>query len=699
MAFMYDIRNLKDCMDYKNKREEFFRLLRLQQKLNRNAEQAILARQQLDLLGVVPIPPTKRSVEEDQQDLMLQQQLAMRNLKSIMSEAETMKLIHMLDDPDVYFLNTEFGRLVVYLQGRTNITADFMRRVIQRYKTYLDVTGMTGVPIPLTTKTIEGLPGDLREEWENYARQIVDPLTNRVKNLEDLIQQTAEAMKRSVEDVKMEVDDVHEESKTHGHMPPAEQPVPVRGAKRKGVTKMNLLTKKPKTMLERLAKRSIEEVKAEEDLMPSLKRSKITGEPILPRQVDQGMQTDIPTRGSKRSQPDFPTPTVPDEKKMRQSAAEVGMIRGKKRGQPDFVSPFDEDTGKRANTQVFERVSPAPTTASAEVRGVKRKVKQQVEMAAKKKAQVGALTVDAARRLAREEIEGRMSRYNPPVTNMPGKSTRPLTASAQSMLRIRGRPRIVPASGDFEPEYTGMPYNEALAVTNQMARMARTGHLTVHEARQLARQEIDARAENRAQQVLSGQAITSGMGSKVMPSRLVKRNGKILGKMGRGIASNNEVKEYSRYRAFGKYMIHVPSLKKCMINVKYPSLIAVHHIPQKYVSKEFIDMVDELMNTNIFNKSKFNRLEEDEQTYFRFLADKCDFDLAIGMGMTETVSQREKEEYDRFEVLRGSVIAGNNSPEVLKELQQYIIKFINQKRLPKQQGHDLLYEMACLQVS
>jgi len=672
MAFMYDIRNLKDCMDYKNKREDFFRLLRLQAKLNRNTEQAIIAQQQMSALGVVPLPPTKRSVEEDRQDLMLQQQLAMRNLKSIMSEPETMKLIHMLDDPDIYFLNTEFGRLVVYLQGRVNITADFMRRVIQRYKLYLETTGMTGVPIPLTEKSMEGLPGDLREDWQSYARQTIDPLTNRVKNLEDLIQRTAEALKRTVEDVKMEVDDVHQEFKATGQVLPTEQPVPVRGAKRKGVTKMNLLTKKPTTMMERIAKRSIEDVKAEEDMMPDLKRPRLNGQALV---MPPPPPPTPATRGSKRGQPDFPTPSFPDEKKMRQSPAPIGMIRGKKRGEPDFVSPFDDTTGKRLNTQVFERQSPALAEGSAEVRGQKRKVKQQVEMQAKKKAQIGALTVETARRLAREEIEGRMARYVPPARQS----------------RIRGRPLITPASGDFEPEYVG--YSQPQLINNQMNVMNRTGHLTVHEARQLARQEIDARAEARAQE------LTQGRGGKVMPSRLVKRNGKILGKMGRGISSNNEVKEYSRYRAFGKYMIHVPSLKKCMINVKYPSLIAVHHIPQRYVSKEFIDMVDELMNTNIFNKSKFNRLEEDEQNYFRFLADKCDFDLAIGMGMTETVSQREKEEYDRFEVLRGSVIAGNNSPEVLKELQQYIIKFINQKRLPRQQGHDLLYEMACLQVS
>jgi hypothetical protein len=188
---------------------------------------------------------------------------------------------------------------------------------------------------------------------------------------------------------------------------------------------------------------------------------------------------------------------------------------------------------------------------------------------------------------------------------------------------------------------------------------------------------------------------TVGSGMTINKStKFVRRNGKILGKLGAGIAPNNEMKNYARYREFGRYYIHVPSLAKCMMNIKYPSKIQVMDLPQRFVSQEFINMIQHILDTGVWDKSQFNKLSEDEQDYFIIVARKCQFDGTIGMGAR--LSKKESAEHERFELLKGTVIAGNNSPEVLSELKTYILKFLNDGRLPKKTGHDLLYEIACL---
>ena len=130
--------------------------------------------------------------------------------------------------------------------------------------------------------------------------------------------------------------------------------------------------------------------------------------------------------------------------------------------------------------------------------------------------------------------------------------------------------------------------------------------------------------------------------------------------------------------------------------MKYPSLVGIPSIPQKFVSMDFIEMLWKLVDENVFERSLFNRLNEDEQDYFRFLARKCQFDQTIGLGVGKSQTKEEIEEVKRFELLKGTIIAGNNSPEVLKELRQYVLKFLSEKRIPKQAGHDLLYEISCL---
>lgn len=643
MAFNYDIRNLKDCKDFKSKREEFFSLLRLQAKLNRNYEQATIAREQMDQMGITPVMQARRSIEDEKKDLMMQQQLAMKNLQGIMKADEAQSVILSLSEDDVYFLNSEFGRLMEFLKGRTNISADFFKRVLGRFKSYLESTGMTGIPIPLRESTIEKLPGDLRDEWENFARQNVDPTTGTTPDMDELLRRTADALNRTVDDVKMEVDDevkMNTEQET-----PVTDPegftMGVPGPRKPGrrtFSKRTLSMKKP---LE-LGKRMAEALDAGEE--PSPKRQKTKGtmklQPIVDAQEDYipyNFQNDsVPynanTQGIKRGReviPDLP------EKKMK----------------------FEEE--------------------SAVMRGMKRQTDYAIDYNVNKYMKTG-MSKDQAIRLAKIELEQRMQAYVPP--------SRPFFSEKLARAVIEPERRRAPKRGREESP--------------------------LESAKRQAREEIAERAMMRATQlgqglVISPQQTTSDYGPTTHFSTLnlhggkmgkpIRKNGKVIGKIGSGIMSNKDLMGHGKHREFGKYVIHMPSLQKSFVNVKYGSgRGSVQNLPQKYVSQDFVNLLVTVMDEQVLNKTLFNKLTDDEQQYFRLLANKCEFDTVIGLGVATHLSEQEKKEQQRFEMLRGTIIAGNNSPEVLKEMKMFILKFINEKRLPKQQGHDLLYEIACL---
>lgn len=653
MAFNFDIRNLKDCKDFKNKREEFFRMLRLQAKLNRNYEQATIAREQMDTLGITPVVQARRSLEDERKDLILQQRLAMRNLQGIMKDEEASAVIQSLGEADMYFLNSEFGRLMEYLKGRTNITAEFFKRVLARFKVYLESTGMTGIPIPLRESTLEKLPGDLKDEWDNYARQTVDPLTGSTPNLEELMRRTAEALQRDVEDVKMEVESEQQMEEEQAVPPaPMETPEEMRGTKRKAFSKKTLSMKKPRgTIEERVEKRM-----REEDLstdMPELKRQRTKGkfrlQPIADAQEDY-----VPYNPE-----DDGVPINPNTK---------GVKRGR-----EVIKTLPD---KKAKME----------TESAEMRGVKRQMDEMVDLQAQKFVATGGLTLEQAKRLARAQLEARQQMYVPPRAGV---------------ARTTGKRKRAAEADEIEMQRTGM--------------YQRLGGLTVEQARSLARSGIEARAEMRAQELgqglfMSPQRPTAeyGPGAATAFSTLNlhggkvgtpirSKTGKLMGKIGMGVMSNYDYLGQGKVREFGKYVIHMPSLQKCYVNVRYAGgKGTVASVPQKYVSQDFVNMLVHLLDNQVLDKALFSKLGEDEQQYFRTLANKCEFDSVIGLGMGTHLSQAEQKEQERFEMLRGTIIAGNNSPEVLKEMKMFILKFINEKRMPKQQGHDLLYEIACL---
>lgn len=591
MSFIFDIRNLKDCADLKSKRKEFFDLLRLQQRLNSRYEQAMISRSQMDKLGISPVPQAPRSLEEERRDLVLQQQLAVKNVSTVMRPEDAQKAVNSLSTGEIYSLNSEWGRLSKLIQGRTNITPDFLRHVFQRYMLEIERTGGLAVGIPLQESTLARLPTDLVDEWLNWSRQTIDPLTNQITSLTTLIQQTADLLNRPVEEVRQEVEQVQAELKPSPVEEPA-SPSPTaprstgRTAVRRGVA----------------PRRSVA----------------ISEEQVVP-------MSGLPTP------PELPSNAVIRKMKVADMRALLEALGQDSEGvrkvlEPRLLALKAQMTTRGESATEMDELRTQLRLRGAPTGGTKRELKERL-------ASLGLPSVPIQRRtfLTPEEM---------PPPRMP-----------------------FPQRQEVE-EGTGL-YMGARPLTSYAG--TRSSFRTV------------------------------GAGSGVefnKSSKFVRRNGKILGKVGSGIKPNKENETYSRYREFGRYFLHVPSLAKCLMNIKYPSRCAITDIPPRFVSQPFISMVEKILDSGIWDKGEFNKLSEEEQDYFITLARKCEFDTTIGMGIRLT--KKESKDYERFELLKGTVVAGNNSPEVLNELKSYILRFLNDGRLPKRVGHDLLYEISCL---
>lgn len=593
MSFIFDIRNLKDCADLKSKRKEFFDLLRLQQRLNSRYEQAMISRSQMDKLGISPVPQAPRSLEEERRDLVLQQQLAVKNVSTVMRPEDAQKAVNSLSAGEIYSLNSEWGRLSKLIQGRTNITPDFLRHVFQRYMLEIERTGGLAVGIPLQESTLARLPADLVDEWLNWSRQTIDPLTNQITSLTTLIQQTADLLNRPVEEVRQEVEQVQAELKPSPVEEPASPPpTPSRPRGRSTVVRRGVAPRRSVAI-------------SEEQFVPA------SGLPTPP---------ELPSKAVIRKM------RVPDLKALLEALGQdtVGVSKVLK----ERLVALKDQMGIRAESAInMDELRRQLQMRGASTEGTKRELIDRLESLGQAPAPVQRRTF-----LTPEEV---------PPQRMP-----------------------FPSRQEDVEEGTGL-YMGARPVSSYQGTRS------------------------------SFRTVGAGTGVEYnKSSKFVRRNGKILGKVGSGIKPNKENETYSRFREFGRYFIHVPSLAKCLMNIKYPSNCAVTNIPPRFVSQPFISMVEKILDSGIWDKGEFNKLSEEEQDYFITLARKCEFDTTIGMGIRLT--KKESKDYERFELLKGTVVAGNNSPEVLNELKSYILRFLNDGRLPKRVGHDLLYEISCL---
>lgn len=160
-------------------------------------------------------------------------------------------------------------------------------------------------------------------------------------------------------------------------------------------------------------------------------------------------------------------------------------------------------------------------------------------------------------------------------------------------------------------------------------------------------------------------------------------------KLGKGIS----VAEQPTYKEFGKYAIHIPQLEdQDILNVKYKSLGGIPKFKPFPVSDVFRDFLLDILDGKRANERVYLQIDPKERKSFEEIA--IGAGVWSGLGLKRTTTNDDEEDRKRFEVLRGIYTAGNNSPQVLQELRRLVVKFMNNGKMKKNQGLELLMELS-----
>ena len=157
-----------------------------------------------------------------------------------------------------------------------------------------------------------------------------------------------------------------------------------------------------------------------------------------------------------------------------------------------------------------------------------------------------------------------------------------------------------------------------------------------------------------------------------------------IAKIGKGVA----LQEHPKHLQFGKYVIDKHRLdNQNVLHFKHKSLGATKFKPLS-VSDDTKDVVNDLLGSGKINHKHFSKLPSSEQSYL--------YNVIQGAGLLESLKIKlpnDKEDENRFEILRGEYLAGNNSLQLIRELRMLIVKFMNEGKLTKRQGNELLVEI------
>jgi hypothetical protein len=162
-----------------------------------------------------------------------------------------------------------------------------------------------------------------------------------------------------------------------------------------------------------------------------------------------------------------------------------------------------------------------------------------------------------------------------------------------------------------------------------------------------------------------------------------------------GVSPGIEVKKQPAYKTFGKYVIHMGHLlDKNVANFKYPSLGSIPSIKPMTISEDYKEFIMDTLENGKPNERNFNKLEDEEQRHFER--------VVLGAGLIDVFklkrnhTERERKEAERFNLLRGEILAGNNSESVSKELRSLIVRFMNEGRIHQREGTTMLMELSSI---
>ena len=171
----------------------------------------------------------------------------------------------------------------------------------------------------------------------------------------------------------------------------------------------------------------------------------------------------------------------------------------------------------------------------------------------------------------------------------------------------------------------------------------------------------------------------------------VKKKGRPAVKIGKGI---DVAIPQDTYKTFGKHLIHYPSLRDdYKLSIKYPSR-SKNVGKVKVVSPEYRELLMDMLERGLLSDRMYDKLVNEEKEHFN--------QAVKASGLMETiklkpVNEDTKDLVERFKVLRGQFIAGNNAPTLIKELRSVILHFMEKGQIQKQDGYDLLKELSAVE--
>jgi len=148
------------------------------------------------------------------------------------------------------------------------------------------------------------------------------------------------------------------------------------------------------------------------------------------------------------------------------------------------------------------------------------------------------------------------------------------------------------------------------------------------------------------------------------------------------------------YVPFGRYIIQRHRLSDNILMMRHKRGGAIVTFPTHKISTVLSKIFRKLIQREMPSYEEVGNLTKDEQSFLHKVIKHAQ--LEDQMKVPCPTKSEEEQENDRFEILKGEISAGNDNSELVKEFKQLLFKFIQEGKIPRRQGHEILMDLTSL---
>jgi hypothetical protein len=153
------------------------------------------------------------------------------------------------------------------------------------------------------------------------------------------------------------------------------------------------------------------------------------------------------------------------------------------------------------------------------------------------------------------------------------------------------------------------------------------------------------------------------------------------------------VKAEPAYVSFGKHLINKHRLlKDDVLMLRTMKGGAITAVPTQRISKQLSKVLKTIIGGGNPDFDSLSVLSDNDKEVLYNISKTSRISHSVP-NPNKTVQEQED---TRFELLKGQIASGQDNKDAVKEFKLLLIKMMNQKRIPKGQGIDILTEMAAM---